>query len=59
MELKRKNSGLLAEPDDEVRQHGTYKVQFQINYETDFGQDVYIIGGVPELGNICKIKFNR
>mmetsp|Transcript_12506 Transcript_12506/g.13711 ORF Transcript_12506/g.13711 Transcript_12506/m.13711 type:complete len:370 (-) Transcript_12506:187-1296(-) len=28
-----------------------YKVEFKVPYQTDFGQNVYVIGNIPELGN--------
>eukprot|EP00347_Sterkiella_histriomuscorum_P011252 403373163 len=41
-----------------------YQVQFQINYQTDYGQDVYIIGSIPELGknsqnNLLTLSFKE
>ncbi len=33
----------------------TYNVEFRINYQTDFGQDLYIIGNIPELGKFLFI----
>lgn len=41
--------------------NNTYNIKFQIKYETAPGQDIYILGSIPELGNWkelkCKLKW--
>jgi len=34
-----------------------FQIKFQIKYETAIGQDIYIVGSVPELGSWKDLKF--
>ena len=33
-------------------QSDSYTVEFRINYQTDYGQDVYMVGNISELGKL-------
>lgn len=43
--------------------HQDYYVTFSINYKTNFGQNLFIYGSTPELGNwkkpVAKMKWNQ